>query len=537
MADSSKVDIGENRELKEENEKRGESTRFHYILGWRLYTMALGLGLALFLVNFEVTIVSAALVSITNDLKEFNKSSWIVTGYLTTYIGGQVIWAKLSDLFGRKRTFIVALLIFVAFSGGCGGAQTMTQLIVFRVLQGIGGSGLFSLTMIMFYELVPPEEYARYTSVVMVMYTLSLVLGPIFGGLISLRTTWRWVFLLNVPAGVALGALLWLVIPVDFPFQGLDRPKKRPSFKIVDFTGAFLLVSSLVLIITGFEEAASALSWVSGSALGPILASLVTSVAFLISQRHVSRAGSLREPVFPWHFCKSRVVIGLFLNAFTTGAVGVTCIILIPIRYQTVVQSNPLQAAVRLIPFTIAGPSGTVIASGLAKRYKVPPIYLTLGADLLQIIGLAAISQGSGSNGDWTALWGLEVIVALGMGGCMGTLTLMTPPTVGEKDLAVGTAAFNQFRVLGGALTLSIVTAVGNNWVKYQLLGTLAEKDIMAIFRSTDAIDLFPGDVESVIRGTFAQSFNLQMRILLGIAVASVFSTLLMWQRNQIRIL
>ncbi len=89
----------------------------------------------------------------------------------------------------------------------------------------------------------------------------------------------------------------------------------------------------------------------------------------------------------------------------------------------------------RLIPFTIAGPSGTVIASGLAKRYKVPPIYLTLGADLLQIIGLAAISQGSGSNGDWTALWGLEVIVALGMGGCMGTLTLMTPPTVGEKDL------------------------------------------------------------------------------------------------------
>jgi hypothetical protein len=178
----------------------------------------------------------------------------------------------------------------------------------------------------------------------------------------------------------------------------------------------------------------------------------------------------------------------------------------------------------------------------------------------LQIIGLAFISQGSGNNRDWTALWGLEVIVALGMGGCMGTLTLMTPPTVGEKDLgecrppqipssdlqaptliendqAVGTAAFNQFRVLGGALILSIVTAVGNNWVKYQLASTLAKEDIMAIFLSTDTIDLFPSAVENLIRETFAQSFSLQMRILLGIAVASVFTTLLMWQRKQIRIL
>lgn len=114
---------------------------------------------------------------------------------------------------------------------------------------------------------------------------------------------------------------------------------------------------------------------------------------------------------------------------------GVTCIILIPVRYQTVVQSNPLQAALRLIPFTVAGPTGTVIVASLAKGRRVPPIYLTIAAQVLQIIGLAFISRGSGDNLDWSALWGLEVVVALGMGGCMGTLTLLTPAIFDEKDL------------------------------------------------------------------------------------------------------
>lgn len=128
----------------------------------------------------------------------------------------------MSDLFGRKQTLLTALLIFTAFSGGSGGAQTMIQLfvqahlahlahlahrscqlliiprsIIFRVLQGLGGSGIFSISMVMLYELVPKEKYPKYTSAVMIMYALSLVLGPIVGGAISLRTTWRWVFLIK----------------------------------------------------------------------------------------------------------------------------------------------------------------------------------------------------------------------------------------------------------------------------------------------------------------------------------------------------
>ncbi|KAI0378118.1 putative multidrug resistance protein fnx1 [Hypomontagnella monticulosa] len=513
-----------------------QAVRFNYISGWRLYIVALGLGLTLFLVNFEVTIVSAALVSITDDLQDFSRTSWIVTGYLITYIGGLVIWARISDLLGRKKALLVALLIFCAFSGGSGGAQTMIQLIIFRVLQGLGGSGIFSISMVMFYELVPPEKYPKCTSVVMVMYALSLVLGPIIGGVISLRASWRWVFLLNVPAGVLLGCLLFLVVPGDFPYQGLDRPKKQLSLRDIDVPGALLLLASMILLITGFEEAASILSWTSGTVLGPIIASIVTWIAFLASSWHASRPGSFRESVFPWRLCTNRLIIGLFLNAFTTGAVGVTCIILIPVRYQTAVQSDPLQAALRLIPFTAAGPTGTVIVATLAKGRRIPPIYLTFVAELLQIIGLVFISQGSGENEDWPALWGLEVLVALGMGGCMGTLTLLTPIIVGEADLTIGTAAFNQFRVLGGAMTLAIVTAVGNNWVKSKLSGFLTNDELMTIFASTATIDRFPPNIESLVRDTFAQSFGLQMRILLGIAVAAIFTTLLMWQRVQIKI-
>ncbi|KAH9987036.1 putative multidrug resistance protein fnx1 [Xylariaceae sp. FL0662B] len=512
---------------------------FRYITGWKVHIITAALCLALFLVNLELTIIGTSLVSITNDLQDFVRASWVVTAYLMTYTSGLVIWAKISDLLGRKPTYIVTLLIFSAFAGGCGGSQTMVQLQVFlivcRALQGLGAGGVYAVAIVMLYELKPPDKLAQIASLGAALAALGNALGPIFGGLIAQGSSWRWVFLLNVPAGTVAAIVVFLVVPNDFPYQGL-RKRQRPTIKVVDFTGAFLMLAALALIITGFEQAASLLSWTSPTALAPICTSIVAWSAFFASQWYASRPGNLTEPVFPWRFCKDRQIMGLLVNSFMTGSVSITCIIQLPIRYQTSVGTSPLQAGVRLLPFVLCGPIGVTLTALCSRKRRIPPLYIGIFGMILQILGLIFMAQGPPSNPDWSVLYGLEVITGLGMGISIGLVTLLTPYVVEKRDLAVASAAGTQFRFLGAAFVVSITTAVGNGWIRDELLSSLTLSQIMDIFRTTSAINDLPSSLQAVVRSKFVEEFNLQMHIVLGFATASIFSIALLWRRNQIRV-
>ncbi|KAI0190174.1 putative multidrug resistance protein fnx1 [Xylaria flabelliformis] len=495
-----------------------------------------GLGLCLFLVNLEITIVSTALVSITNDLQDFSRIGWVVTAYLLTYTSGLVIWSKLSDFVGRKWPCLVSLFIFTAFSGACGGAQTLVQLIVFRAFQGIGASGVYSLTTIVFYELVPPRKYPAYTSLIMVLFCTSLVLGPILGGVISQLSTWRWVFLINVPTGASALVVLFLTVPTNFPYQGHTRPTKTLSLGVIDYVGAILMTVAIALLVTGLGEAGSLLSWTSPIALGPLAASAVAWVGFFASEWHADRSTSTTEPLFPRRFGTNRIIVALLLNSFTTGAVSISCMIQLPIRYQAAAALNPLDAGIRLIPFSVASPIGAIIVASLAKNRFVPPIYLALVGEVLQIFGLIFMSRSPLDNLNWNGLYGLQVLVGLGMGFCIGTGTLLTPSVFEKRDLAVGTGTVVQYRFLGSTVVLSIITAVGNNVIKAKLINILTPSQLEGIFRSTAYIGELPDGVEHTVRRMFASAFNLQMEILLGFAVAAVLTSLLMWQKTQIRV-
>ncbi|KAK8119738.1 efflux pump antibiotic resistance protein [Apiospora kogelbergensis] len=542
-----------------------------YIQGWRLHAITAGLCMGLFLVNFEVTVVGTALVSITNDLQDFAKSSWIVTAYLLTYTGMVkspawhfhlvmptshtplfysnaemlvwlgtgclVIWARVSDFIGRKPACMFAFFIFAAFSGACGGAQSMTQLIIFRVFQGIGGSGIYGLTTAMLYELVPPPRYPLYTTYVMTLFAIAFALGPVFGGLITNRGVWRWVFLLNVPAAFLMMVLLFFVVPDGFPYHGRRAKAPRHSIKAFDFVGSFLTLAGIGLLITGLEEAASDLAWVSSRVLGPLCASGVAWVLFLLSQWRASRPDSGIQPVFPWRFCQNRAIMGLFINTFMTGAVSVTCVVLIPLRYQTAGALSPLDAGVRLILFSAVSPIGAIVAAMLCKKKRTPPLFVMLFGALLQILGLVLVTTlAKPDDRDWPGLYGLQVCIGFGMGFAMGTATLLTPAITERRDLAVASAAVVQFRFLGGAVVLSTATAVGNSWIRSVLAGILSPEQLMSLFRSTETINSLEHQLQDEVRGHFVQSFNLQMRVVLGVAVAAFLSATMMWKHPQIRV-
>ncbi|KAI0506653.1 drug resistance transporter [Xylaria bambusicola] len=517
------------------DEENTQTDHFNFLTGWRFYVVAAVLQLALFLVNFEITIVSTALVSISNDLNDFSKTSWVVTAYLITYTAGLVIVAKLSDIFGRKRTYLVALLIFTAFSGGCGGSQTIVQLIVFRAFQGVGGGGLYAVAFVMLFELVPKSKYPLLLVTSVALAVLGNALGPIFGGLITQRSTWRWVFLLNVPVGAAAILCVLFAVPNDYPYQGLytEKSRSKPKLSSIDFAGGFLMLLALALLITGLNEAASTLTWISGTVLAPIIVSAFAWGAFFICQWWYSHSGSSIQSVFPWRFCKSRLVMGIILNSFFTGTISITLIILLPLRYQTTLGVGPLEAGVKLLPFVLLTSTGAALTGALVKGRRLAPVYVALCGIILQIAGLAALPSIETSN---TGVYGLQVIIGLGAGFNIGVVTLMTPYVVEHKDLAVATAAGTQFRFLGSAVVVSITTAVGNSLAKAKLLGILTPQEIQEVFRSSASIDKLSPQLEIMVRKDFVSSFDVQFRIVLGFAVASLISISLLWKKKQIMV-
>ncbi|ORY17866.1 putative multidrug resistance protein fnx1 [Clohesyomyces aquaticus] len=524
-----------------------------YLSGWRLHCLTIALFLSIFLVNFEISIVSTSLVSITDDLLGFGRSSWVVTSYLMVYTAFMVVLAKLSDNVGRKSVLLLCLSGFIVFSGGCGAAQTMNQLIVLRAFQGLGASGVYSLVCIVLFELVPKEKYPRYSVCIAALFVVSLLLGPLLGGLISERSTWRWVFLLNVPVGLPALGLLCVCMPKGFPRH--DHPGSRPpQHRRTDLIGAFLMLLALTLVITGFEEASNFSRWTSAVVLAPLIISALAWMMFLGYERYITVNDTESEPVFPWRFCTNGAIVGIMINAFLAGATFTTCVIQIPLRFQVVNNETSWQAGIRLVPFGLAVPVGVALTAAICGKRRLPPIYLLFVASALKIIGIVFLSRVTLDRVLWKGQYGLQFVTGLGCGLSIGVTQLMVPFVIEKRDLgmcknnnvavsftypcftATSTSASVQFRILGGAIALATVTAAMNSTIKPELAALVSQEELAHLLRTTTAIHILEQPIRMYVQMIFMDGYNLQLKILVGFAAAEIPATCLIWQRDQVRI-
>ncbi|OJJ67087.1 hypothetical protein ASPBRDRAFT_661755 [Aspergillus brasiliensis CBS 101740] len=521
-----------------EADGKAEMPASNHVHGARLHTITAALALFLFLTNLEIPIVTTALVKIAGELGGLNKIYWITTAYMLGYVGLLVISAKLSDLFGRKSCLLVAIFLFVVFSGACGAAQTMDQLIIFRAFQGIGGAGNYSLCAVLLLDLIPAEKYATYMSYISFVYALSLLFGPLMGGGISESSTWRWVFLLNVPPGVLAGITLALILPNRFPHRNQPCNDKsmssvwgslRQMFRRVDLLGCGLLLVATVPLVTALEEANHKYHWKSPFTIVLLIISGLAWFAFLLWERRVTLYSKSVEPVLPWRFISSGN-----RNAMLLGAVWFSTMFQLPQRFQIVNQLTPFQAAVHFIPFTIAGPVASALAPGVAKLFKIPLLYLVLFASLLQVVGYALLGTLPESLSIAAAQYGYQVLAGFGCGINITLLILIAPFTIEKRDNAVAMGAIAQFRVMGGCIGISILTAVANGFIQSHLRQSLSPEQMQSVLHSTEALSSLPASVQSLVRGTFSASYNLQMKILAGLAGGQVLASLLMWQKEQI---
>ncbi|KAI1849686.1 hypothetical protein JX266_004635 [Neoarthrinium moseri] len=451
----------------EASSDRTEDARPQYLTGWKLWTLLAGLWIALFLSTLETTIVSTSLVSITNFLDGFMIRDWIVTAYLITYTGFLTIYAKLSDILGRKTMLITGIILFTVFSAVCGASNNIHSLIISRAFQGMGASGIYAMIMVIAPGLVPPEKFGKLMSLVSTVFILASLLGPILGGVINDKKdqSWRWVFLLNIPGGVLSLIAVIICLPSTTHLSTshhlmathLRSKFSRKSLMRIDYVGMALLLTFSVLLVFSLEEGGTRYSWNSGIVIGTLVIAVITGIGFASWEVFIDKKKHVCEPVFPPGLVKERLTAAILLTAFFTGFPFTAIVVNIPQRAQAVSGLSPLGAGITLLPLLLASPVATAFSGFLTGSMKIPPFYLIITGTLIQLVGIGlTCSLPTNSTDISRSQYGFQVLIGAGFGLGLTSLLIFARAVVSEDHIGVMMGGMTQIRTLGGTISLAI---------------------------------------------------------------------------------
>jgi EmrB/QacA subfamily drug resistance transporter len=472
-----------------------------------------GLMLALLIASLDQTVVATALPTIVSDLGGLSQLSWVVTGYLLASTVSTPLWGKLGDLYGRKRLFQAAIVIFLVGSALCGLSQNMAELILFRSLQGLGGGGLIVLVQAIIADIVPPRERGRYQGLFGAVFGLSSVAGPLLGGFFVDNLSWRWIFYINLP----IGALALLVIAIALPATG------QRGQHTIDYLGTILLTaaaSSLVLLTT---LGGSIYPWGSAPIILLAIAGGVFIIGFVVAEQHAAEPvvplQLFRNPVFSLS-CSIGFVVGFALFGATTY---------LPLFLQVVNGASPTNSGLRLLPM-ILGVLLTSITSGQLisrwGRYKAFPIVGTA----LMTLGMFLLSRMNEQTSVLVSSLSM-LVLGMGLGLVMQVLVIAVQNAVDYRNLGAATSGVTFFRSIGGSFGTAIFGAIFSNQLASHLsslASSLPSGFTLSAAESVAAIQHLPAAVHAEVVHAYVQSLSTVFLVAVPVmAVAFILSWLL----------
>ncbi|WP_436526902.1 MFS transporter [Actinoplanes sp. HUAS TT8] len=412
-----------------------------------------GLMLGMFLAALDQTIVASAIRTIGDDLHGLSMQAWVTTAYLITATISTPLYGKLSDIYGRKRFFVAAITIFVLGSAACSFAQSMYQLAAFRAVQGLGAGGLFSLALAIIGDLVPPRERSRYQAYFLAVFGASSVLGPVIGGFFAGADEilglagWRWVFLVNVPVGVAALAVVAKVLKL--------RHTRRDHR--IDWWGAVTLCLFLVPLLIAAEQGRE-WGWGAPRTLACYVIGGAGLVLFLIVEAVMGA-----EALIPLRFFRNPTFGVTSLAGFVVGMGMFGGLALLPLYLQIVHGASPTRSGLQLLPLTAGIMLGSLVsgrAISATGRYKIWPV---LGAALM--IGGMGLMHGLAVD---TPYWRTGIFMGLfglGLGFVLQPVTLAVQNAMPPQDMGVATASATFFRQMGATAGTAVFLTLLFTWV------------------------------------------------------------------------
>ncbi|MGI8967620.1 MAG: MDR family MFS transporter [Chloroflexota bacterium] len=405
----------------------------------RLPIMA-GLLMVMLLASLDQTIVSTALPKVISDLKGFDRYSWVATAYLLTATVTVPLYGKLSDLYGRKRILLFGVVVFLLGSATSGAAQSMNELILARGFQGIGAGALMPVVIATMGDLFSPRERGRVQGVTGAVFGFSAIIGPSLGGWITDHFSWRWVFYVNLPVGIAA----MIVLVVLMPSLRFTKSQQR-----VDYVGATLLIAGLVPLLLAFTWAGSTYAWGSVQTIGLFAWSIAALTVFVIVELRVV------QPIIEPRLFRNSIYLVSIAVTFLIGAAMFGGIFYIPLFIQGIIGSSATTSGTVITPLMVTAIVGSVISGQLLSRWDRYRL-LALGGLLLMTVGVLLLLR-LGVNSHYGDVLVAMIVMGAGLGFGMAMYTVIVQNSVPQSEIGQVTSGLTLFRQLGGTIGLAVM--------------------------------------------------------------------------------
>ncbi len=452
------------------------------------------------LAALDQTIVATALPRIVSDLHGLKDLSWVVTAYLLTSTIAVPIAGKLSDIFGRKKLFLIAILVFVAGSALSGISQNMTQLIGFRAFQGIGAGMLMSMAFTVIGDLFTPAQRARWQGIIAGVFGLASVIGPLIGGYLTDHASWRWNFYINVPVGI----LAFFMISSFMPHIESDKKDQK-----IDFWGAGLLAGGLSSLLLALVWGGNQYAWVSSQVIGMFALS-----AFLLGSFAWVEHKHAKDPILPLELFRNSIFRVSMLVVFIIGIAMFGAILYLPLFAQDVLGRTATNSGVILTPMVlslmvVSLSAGQVISrTGRYKALAVAgPAIVTAG-----ILWLSTMSVHTTSG----QLIERMVVIGAGLGLSMPIFNLVVQNAFEHAKLGVATASVQLSRSIGATVGVAVMGSILNNRLAHNLASS------GQVISGSQLSSLDPRSVSPAIRTALSSSIT-EVFLISSVIVAVAF--------------